>query len=113
MDELLREEKRRHSRTMRRREERDDRGNLWARGSEMKRKKEGGGCGGTRCSPHSRIGQSLGLLSAHTEYKDGQVKSVAHTLLKKSSFSLGPISDSETRMISKTNTLMQQKKATL
>lgn len=28
---------------MRRREERDDRGNLWARGSEMKRKKEGGG----------------------------------------------------------------------
>lgn len=46
MDELLREEKRRHSRVMRRREERDDRGNLWARGREMKRKREQRGVGG-------------------------------------------------------------------
>lgn len=44
MDELLREERGKHSRGDEEEEEweeRDDRGNLWARGSEMKRRRRG------------------------------------------------------------------------
>jgi len=69
-DELLREEKRKRSHRKRtwdeaeeEWEERDDRGNLWARGREMKRKRERRGA---RCSPQSCIGQLLSPeCSAH------------------------------------------------
>lgn len=87
MDELLREEKRRHSRMMRRREERDDRGNLWARGREMKRRREDRGLGGARCSPHSRIGQSLSPECSYRIHR-WKVKPVAHCLLNAELLSL-------------------------
>lgn len=46
-------------------EERDDRGNLWARGREMKRqRRRGGRC--ARCSPHSRMVSCCLLRAQHT-----------------------------------------------
>lgn len=69
MDELLREERGKHSRGDEEdeeweerddRDDRDDRGNLWARGSEMKRRRRGNRGGGvSQVFPSQLYGQLL------------------------------------------------------